>query len=104
MCPKSRIYHNKYERLPGVYVYRYRLPMEAGSSVFGYGIEFVYCWLMTVALACKVYLKYPFQVIQACSPPDAYFTLALLFRPLGVKCVFDHHNLSPDLYVAKGSF
>ena len=102
ICPKSRIYNKKYERLNGIYIYRYSLPMEAGSSLFGYGIEFVYCWLMTFALALKAYLKHPFQVIQACSPPDTYFALALLFRPLGVKFVFDHHDLSPDLYVAKG--
>jgi|SRR5579864_95232 len=102
ICPKSRIYNKKYERLEGVYVYRYQRPLEAGSSIVGYGIEFVYCWLMTFALACKVYLQHPFQVIQACSPPDTYFALALLFRPLGVKFVFDHHDLSPDLYVAKG--
>jgi hypothetical protein len=26
----------------------------------------------------------------------------MLFRPFGVKFVFDHHDLCPEMYVAKG--
>ena len=26
----------------------------------------------------------------------------MLFRPLGVKFVFDHHDLCPEMYLAKG--
>jgi len=53
-------------------------------------------------LAIQAYRRRPFQVIHACNPPDTYFALAALFRPLGVKFVFDHHDLCPELYVAKG--
>src|SRR5204863_5230062 len=44
----------------------------------------------------------PFDAIHACNPPDTFFALALLFRPLGVKFVFDHHDLCPEMYLAKG--
>ena len=44
----------------------------------------------------------PFHAIHACNPPDTFFALAMLFRPLGVKFVFDHHDLCPEMYVAKG--
>jgi glycosyltransferase involved in cell wall biosynthesis len=44
----------------------------------------------------------PFHAIHACNPPDTFFALAMLFRPMGVKFVFDHHDLCPEMYVAKG--
>jgi len=102
ICPKSKMYAKSYERLDGVEIYRYPLLIEADNSVAGYFLEFVYCWFATLLLAFVAYLRCPFHVIQACNPPDTYFAIALLFRPLGVKFVFDHHDLCPDLYVAKG--
>jgi glycosyltransferase involved in cell wall biosynthesis len=102
ICPKSKTYSASYERLEDVDIYRYPLIYEAGKGVAGYFVEFVYCWLASLWLACKAYLHRPFQAIQACNPPDTFFALALLFRPLGVKFVFDHHDLCPELFLAKG--
>jgi hypothetical protein len=50
----------------------------------------------------KAYAHRPVHAIQACNPPDTFFALVSLFRPLGVKFVFDHHYLCPELYLAKG--
>jgi glycosyltransferase involved in cell wall biosynthesis len=50
----------------------------------------------------KAYAHRPFQAIHACNPPDTFFALAMLFRPLGVKFVFDHHDLCPEMFIAKG--
>ena len=102
ICPKSGTYTASYERLENVDIYRYPLIYEAGPGVLGYFVEFVYCWLATLWLAVKAYAHRPFRAIHACNPPDTFFALALLFRPLGVKFVFDHHDLCPELYVAKG--
>jgi glycosyltransferase involved in cell wall biosynthesis len=102
ICPKSKTYTKSYERLEGVDIYRYPLLIEADDSVVGYFLEFLYCWCVTLWLALRAYRRRPFQVIQACNPPDTYFAIALLFRPLGVKFIFDHHDLCPDLYVSKG--
>jgi glycosyltransferase involved in cell wall biosynthesis len=102
VCPKKRMYTKSYEQLEGVDIYRYPLLYEADKGVLGYFVEFVYCWLASFFEAVKVYWRRPFQVIHACNPPDTFFALALLFRPLGVKFVFDHHDLCPEMYVAKG--
>jgi glycosyltransferase involved in cell wall biosynthesis len=40
-------------------------------------------------------------VIHACNPPDLIFLIALMFRPFGVRFVFDHHDVCPELFVAK---
>jgi glycosyltransferase involved in cell wall biosynthesis len=102
ICPKRGTYTSSYERLEDVDIYRYPLVYEAGKGVAGYFVEFVYCWLASLWLACKAYLHRPFHAIHACNPPDTFFALALLFRPLGVKFVFDHHDLCPELFLAKG--
>ena len=40
----------------------------------------------------------PFDVIQACNPPDTFFLIGRLFRSRGVRFVFDHHDLCPEIY------
>jgi glycosyltransferase involved in cell wall biosynthesis len=55
--------------------------------------EFWYTWW--------IYLRHGFQVIQGCNPPDDIFLIALPFKALGVKYVFDHHDAVPELYFSK---
>jgi len=102
ICPKSKTYWKGYEKIEGIDIYRYPLLLEADESFLGYFVEFVYCWFATLFLSWKAYIHCPFSLIHACNPPDTYFAIGLLYRPLGVKFVFDHHDLCPDLYVAKG--
>lgn len=102
ICPTSKMYEKTYERLEGVEIYRYPLLFEADTQPLGYFLEFVYCWFATLCLAVVAYCRRPFEVVHACNPPDIYFALAMLFRPLGVKFVFDHHDVCPELYLAKG--
>ena len=102
VCPKAKMYSKSYEQLEGVDIYRYPLLYEADKGVLGYFVEFAYCWLASLSKAAKAYWHRPFQVIHACNPPDTFFALAMLFRPFGVKFVFDHHDLCPEMYVAKG--
>lgn len=103
ICPKNETYTLSRESLEGVEIYRYKLLVEGDTSLAAYFMEFLCCWVISLFLAIRVYRKRHFDVIHACNPPDTYFALALLFRPLGVKFVFDHHDLCPDLYVAKGN-
>jgi glycosyltransferase involved in cell wall biosynthesis len=102
VCPKKGKCTASYERLEDVDIYRYPLIFEANKGVLGYFIEFIYCWLASLWLALKAYSERQFDAIHACNPPDTFFALAMLFRPLGVKFVFDHHDLCPEMFLAKG--
>lgn len=102
ICPKKKMYKESYEKIDDVDIYRYPMLHDADKATIGFLIEFLYCWLASLWLAVRAYRIRPFQAIHACNPPDTYFALALLFRPLGVKFVFDHHDLCPEMYVAKG--
>lgn len=94
-------YPTGHEILDGVHLYRYPAP-PAADSVFGYAVEFAYCWLLTALLSVWIWLSRGFDVIHACNPPETYFLLAWFYKLLGKKFLFDHHDLSPEMYLAKG--
>lgn len=104
ICPTGQHgkYAEHYQYLEKIHIYRYPAPLEA-QGVLGYIFEFAYCWLMTTLLSLYVWGKHGFDVIHACNPPETFFLLAWFYRPFGVKFLFDHHDLSPEMYLAKGN-
>ncbi|MEY2422451.1 MAG: hypothetical protein QOI95_2518 [Acidimicrobiaceae bacterium] len=99
ICPRGDNDDN-YVELDGVRIHRYA-PTPPARSVLAYGFEFAYCWLRATALAWRIHRAEPLDVIQGCNPPDTYWALARLFRRSGVRFVFDHHDLCPELYASK---
>lgn len=86
------------ETIDGARIYKYA-PAPMATGALGYAVEFVYSWLRTAWLSLAAWRERgPFQVIQACNPPDTYWLLALLWRLRGVRFVFDHHDLNPELF------
>jgi glycosyltransferase involved in cell wall biosynthesis len=83
--------------IDGVHIYKYRPPPEA-RGLLGYVLEFVYCWVRTAVLTRTVWRRQPFQALQACNPPDTYWLLARWWKRRGVRFVFDHHDLNPELF------
>ncbi|WP_372593094.1 glycosyltransferase family 4 protein [Actinotalea sp.] len=88
------------EVVDGVALYKYR-PAPEAQNLLGFVIEFAYSWLRTTALSLVVRRERGFDVIQACNPPDTYWLLARLWRPWGVRFVFDHHDLNPELFLSR---
>lgn len=86
-----------YEELEGVHLYKYAPPRQA-TGLAGYAREFAYCWVRTALLSLKVRRRRRFHALQACNPPDTYWALARLWRPFGVRFVFDHHDLNPEVF------
>ena len=99
ICPKGPG-DPSFEVLDGVRIHKYT-PPPAAKGLLAYVYEFLYCWLRTAYLAIREYRQVGFDALQACNPPDTYFALAALFRPFGVRFVFDHHDLCPEIYAAK---
>lgn len=99
ICPKGPDDPAR-EHLDGVDIYKYK-PAREAKGLLGFVWEFTYSWLRTAALSLTVRRNRPFDIIQACNPPDTYWLLALLWRPFGVKFVFDHHDLNPELFVSR---
>jgi glycosyltransferase involved in cell wall biosynthesis len=51
----------------------------------------------TFMLSCLVLWRHGFDVIHSSNPPDLFFLVALPFKLLGKKFVFDHHDLMPEI-------
>lgn len=100
LCPRAKKFTKGYEVLEGVRIYRHPSPGEANSAL-GYLWEYGVSLFWEFFYALWIYLRHGFHVIQGCNPPDDIFLVALPFKLLGVKYVFDHHDANPELYLSK---
>lgn len=100
ICPKGKGYEKEEEVLAGVHVYRHDLKTE-GSGFVGYVKEYGSALYHEIRLAKKIYKEIGFDVIHGCNPPDDIYMVAKHFRKYGVRYVFDHHDICPELFEAK---
>jgi glycosyltransferase involved in cell wall biosynthesis len=100
LCPRGKGYEQGYEHLEGIHIYRHPMP-EEGNSPLGYLWEYGCALLWEFLYSWWIYFRRGFDVIQGCNPPDDIFLIALPFKLFGVKYIFDHHDVSPELYFSK---
>jgi glycosyltransferase involved in cell wall biosynthesis len=101
ICPKAKGFTASFEVLEDVHIYRYRLPVDAKGAV-GFVVEFLWCFVRTAAKTMRVVLRgRGFDVLHVCNPPETYWPLARFWKLLGKRFLFDHHDLSPEMYQAK---
>jgi len=100
ICPKMNGYQSSHEIINGIEIYRHPLPLEARGAA-GYLLEYSCALFWEFLLSWKIYFKKRFHVIHGCNPPDLIFLVALCFKIFGVTYVFDHHDINPELYIAK---
>lgn len=89
------------ERVRGVEVRRFQRGPE-GRGLSGYLREYAHAWWQLARLVREVRTEHPIDVLHACSPPDLFFPFAWWCHRSGTRFVFDHHDLSPELFLAKG--
>lgn len=99
ICPKMKGYNKSFEQINGIDIYRH--PLTERKGAIGYLLEYSTALFWEFMLSLKIYFKKRFHVIQGCNPPDLIFIVALFYKILGVKYVFDHHDINPELYIAK---
>jgi glycosyltransferase involved in cell wall biosynthesis len=106
------------ERVAGVEVYRIprltifgKLPdsqprgvrrvLHKGRVVLGYLTEYGYFTAACLGLSLYILVTRGFDVVHAHNPPDTLVAVAAVHKLLGRKSVFDHHDLSPELYLSR---
>jgi glycosyltransferase involved in cell wall biosynthesis len=85
--------------LEGVRIHRFDLVRSASSA--GYVREYAHALLRINALVRRLSRITRFDLVQACNPPDFLLLAAIGLRRRGAATIFDHHDLSPELYLAK---
>jgi glycosyltransferase involved in cell wall biosynthesis len=101
ICPKARGFDRPRERLEGVGIYRYPLPIEAHGKL-GFVVEFAWCFAAALLLSLRIGLfGEGFDILHVCNPPETYWPMAWFWRACGKVFLFDHHDLSPEMAAAK---
>ncbi|WP_086617534.1 glycosyltransferase family 4 protein [Erythrobacter tepidarius] len=100
ICPTGKGYERRFEVIDGIEIHRHPLPLEAKGAI-GFLAEYGAALFWETVLAWKIHIKRRIDVIQGCNPPDLIFLVALPFKLLGVRYIFDHHDINPELYEAK---
>ncbi len=101
ICPMGRGWTEAREDIQGVHIYRYPEPVEAHSGAVAYAREYLHALWHMFRLARVVRREQGFDVIHGCNPPDLIFLLGLRYRMSGVRYLFDHHDVCPELFEAK---
>ncbi len=100
ISPASIRYPKLSELLEGIQVYRYPMLIE-GKGYLGLIAEYVWSFICIFTLSAYVDTRIGFDAIMIANPPDIFFPIIWIYRLLGRKTVFDHHDLVPELFATK---
>jgi glycosyltransferase involved in cell wall biosynthesis len=101
ICPQGSTRHREpYERLQEVDIHRYRA-RHAEGGIAAYAVEYASALWSMGRLARRLSADRPFDVVHACSPPDFLLLSVLPLRRHGTRFIFDHHDLTPELFASR---
>lgn len=100
ICPVGPGYEAIEEIVEGIQIYRHPLPTKETTKA-DFILEYICALYYETRLSWKVLLRHGFDTIHACNPPDLIFLVALQFKLLGKKFLFDHHDINPEFFEAK---
>ena len=79
----------------------YFYPKPEADSALGHVFEHGVTLLLGGLLSGWVFLRHGFDVIHACNPMDVFWLLALPYKRLGKRFIFDQHDLCPELFLSR---
>ena len=100
VCPTGPGCERKFERIEGIDIWRYDLPVE-GAGAPGYLLEYGCALVKSFLISLRIAFGRGFDIVHACNPPDLFFLIGGFYKLFGKKFVFDHHDANPELYEAK---
>src|SRR6266478_4534652 len=92
-----------FKKTPSANTDRINLVLVKLKSFFGYVVEYLYFTSACLTVSTYIFVRRGFDVMHAHNPPDTLFLVALPFKLLGKKFVFDQHDLCPELYRSRYS-
>jgi len=99
ICPRYPG-EKRHDRQGPIHIYRYR-KWTLGDGFLGHLCEYASSLLKGGVLSLWVFLRHGFRVFHACNPPDILFLLGNFYKLFGVRFLFDHHDLCPELYLSR---
>lgn len=84
------------ETIEGIEVHRY--PLRPAAGPLGYAREYGQALWRIRARVRRLARQRPFDVVHAANPPDFLLLAAGPARRRGARAIFDHHDLTPELF------
>lgn len=100
LSPATTKYPKLAEQLEGIRVYRYPMLIE-GKGYTGLIAEYIWSFFCIFFWTLFVSVRRGFDVIVMANPPDIFFPVMWMWRLFGKRTVFDHHDLTPELFATK---
>ena len=101
VCPRGLDRdRDDFERIEGIQIHRYE-PRMSDGGVIGYAREYASALFQMTRMARQLAKCGRFSVVHACSPPDFMLLAALSLRHQGARFIFDHHDLTPELFLTR---
>lgn len=101
ICPRGEEQDQlSFDENEGVSIYRYK-PRPAEDNALDYAVEYLAALWSIRRLARRLAREESFDIVHACSPPDFLLLAALGLRSQGSRFIFDHHDLTPELYLTR---
>jgi glycosyltransferase involved in cell wall biosynthesis len=91
---------DRYERVDGIDLYRYPLNAATGGTA-DYLREFGGAVWQSRRLLQRLARHTKIDVVHAGNPPDFLLLAAIGLKRGGTRLIFDHHDLSPELYLVR---
>jgi glycosyltransferase involved in cell wall biosynthesis len=99
ICPSSAGQPPR-ETVNDVQVYRYA-PPHGASGFLSYLWEYGYSTAASFLLSLIIFFREGFDAVHAHNPPETFVFIAMFYKLLRKRFVFDHHDLSPEMYEAR---
>ncbi len=84
----------------GALLYQFPEP-TGGDGLLGYVWEFGYATAVMFFLSLIAWFRQGVDIIHAHNPPDTLFVIGAFYKLFGKRFMFDHHDLSPEVYHAR---
>jgi glycosyltransferase involved in cell wall biosynthesis len=88
------------DHVDGIDIHRFPLTFSAGG-IGAYGREFGGAVWHSARLLHRLARTTRIDVVHAGNPPDFLILAALALKRRGTRLIFDHHDLSPEMYLSR---
>ncbi len=97
ISPTSIYDKEKRKNVDGIGVYRYKNYLSDGSFI-GFFLEYFLSIIKIFSLTIFLIIKENIKVIHISNPPDFFWPIAIVSKLLGIKFIYDQHDLAPEMF------
>jgi glycosyltransferase involved in cell wall biosynthesis len=101
ICPRTKDFARRRDLINGIHIYRYSAGPEARRTA-AYLLEYAIAISAQLRLAIGIRVRRRIDVVHICNPPDLLFLASFPLVALGARIIYDHHDATPELMIAKG--